>query len=190
MVDSYTFAVAVVRAIGDRLATKAVELGLLVEENTSFAEWFKSEAFLACKLQQASYPFCEVTAKPTYASEGVADEGSLSRDAGDLRVGGPGDGANHCWAFIEFAFHHDENHTDEESRTLAAAIDRLKRLGWKKSAALLFVVAARKSNLLSERPTLTAPFVIALPNGGTVVLKAFDIKRDPSDTLTKAHVEN
>jgi hypothetical protein len=35
-----------------------------------------------------------------------------------------------------------------------------------------------------NQPALADPFVIALPGGGTVVLKAFDIKRDPGDTLT------
>ncbi|HUR54842.1 MAG TPA: hypothetical protein VMZ71_11970 [Gemmataceae bacterium] len=33
-------------------------------------------------------------------------------------------------------------------------------------------------------PALTDPFVIALPGGGTVVLKAFDVKNDPAHTLT------
>jgi hypothetical protein len=77
--------------------------------------------------------------------------------------------------------------------------DRLRRLGWKKSAALLIVVAANRGEVLKEyadddlagwavwnQPALTDPVVIALPGGGTVILRAFDIKRDPADTLTAA----
>jgi hypothetical protein len=37
-----------------------------------------------------------------------------------------------------------------------------------------------------NQPALTDPFVIPLPGGGTVVLKAVDIKRHPADTLTNA----
>ena len=35
-------------------------------------------------------------------------------------------------------------------------------------------------------PALTDPFVIPLPGGGAVVVKALDIKRDPSNTLAAA----
>ena len=61
----------------------------------------------------------------------------------------------------------------------------------------MVVVAASRGDMMSEwadylagcavwnRPALTDPFVIALPGGGMVVLKAFDIKRDPADTLMK-----
>ena len=197
MVDSYTFAIDVVQTIGDRLATKTAEIGHLSETNTSFVEWLVWEAFLACKLRQASYPFCEVAATPTYASEGVVDAGSATRNTGDLRVGGPEEGANHCWAFIEFALLGDANHAKEETACqLNAAVERLKRLGWKKSAALLLVLAVSQGDLLANwaealvacgvwnQPTLTAPLVIALPNGGTAVLKAFDCKRDPTHILT------
>jgi hypothetical protein len=69
-------------------------------------------------------------------------------------------------------------------------------LGWKRSASLLVVVAASRGDALSEwsdglagsavwnRPALTEPFVITLPGGGSVIVKAFDIKRDPAHTLT------
>src|SRR4051794_26216772 len=103
MGDSCQFAVDLFRAVCDRLDAKAADLHLLVETTSSFEEWLNWEAFLACKLCEASYPFCEVTTKPTYASEGVADDGSdPDRNLGDLRVGGPNDGADHCWVFAEF----------------------------------------------------------------------------------------
>ena len=35
-----------------------------------------------------------------------------------------------------------------------------------------------------NRPALTDPFVIALPGGGMIILRAFDIKQYPTDTLT------
>jgi hypothetical protein len=35
-----------------------------------------------------------------------------------------------------------------------------------------------------NQPALTDPFVITLSGGGTVVLKAFDVKNDPTHTLT------
>ena len=199
MGDSYKFAVDVFRTVCDRLAAKAANLRPLVEASTSFEEWLVWEAFLACKLRQESYPFCEVAVQPTYASEGVADDGNPDRDRGDLRVGGPNDGADHCWAFAEFVLLHDGNRTGGEwLRRIGAEADKLKRLGWKKSASLLIVVAASRGDVLTDgvgdlagcavwnQPALTDPFVIALPGGGTVVLKALDIKRDPADTLTNA----
>jgi hypothetical protein len=197
--DSYTFAVDVFRTVCDRLEARAGDLRLLVETTSSFEEWLNWEAFLACKQREASYPFCEVTAKPTYASEGAADDGGgPDRDLGDLRVGGPDDGADHCWVFAEFALLHDGNRAGGKwLRKIEADATKLKRLGWKKSAALLVVVAASRGDVLTERadylagstvwnqPALTDPFFIALPGGGAVVVKAFDIKQDPADTLTK-----
>lgn len=196
--DSYVFAVDVFRTVCDRLEARAGDLRLLIETASSFEEWLNWEAFLACKLREASYPFCEVAAKPTYASEGVADDGGdPDRNLGDLRVGGPNDGADHCWVFAEFVLIHDGNRTGGEwLRKIEADADKLKRLGWKKSASLLVVVVASRGEVLTEwaerlagfavwkQPALTDPFVIALPGGGTVVLKAFDIKRYPADTLT------
>jgi hypothetical protein len=197
--DSYQFTADVFRIVCDRLAAKAAELRLLVESGTSFGEWLVCEAFLACKIRQESYPFCEVAARPTYASEGVADDGEPERDRGDLRVGGPHDGADHCWAFAEFVLLHDGNRTGGEwRRKIENEVDKLRRLGWKKSASLLIVIAASRGDVLTDwaddlagcavlkQPALTDPFVISLPGGGTVVLKAFDIKRNPADTLTNA----
>jgi hypothetical protein len=68
MADSCTFAVDVFHTICNRLSAKAVDLRLMVETTSSFEEWLIWETFLACKLRQESYPFCEVAARPTYAS--------------------------------------------------------------------------------------------------------------------------
>jgi hypothetical protein len=200
MGDSYQFTVEVFRTVCDRLAAKAADLRLLVETTSSFEEWLTWEAFLACKFRQASDPFCEVTAKPTYASEGVPDAGGdPERNFGDLRVGGPNEGADHCWVFAEFVLLHDGNRAGGEwLRRIEAEADKLRRLGWKKSASLLIVVAASRGGAMKEgadnlagsavwnRPALTDPFVIALPGDGSVVVKAFDIKRDPANILTAA----
>src|SRR4051812_39686405 len=66
MGSSYQFTVDVFRTVCDRLQAKAADLRLLIEAGTSFVEWLTWEAFLACKLRQESYPFCEVAARPTY----------------------------------------------------------------------------------------------------------------------------
>lgn len=200
MGDSYQFAADVFRTVCDRLAAKAADLQLLVETTSSFEEWLNWEAFLACKHRQASYPLCEVAAKPTYSSEGVTTEaGDPDRNFGDLRVGGPDDGADHRWVFAEFALLHDGNRAGGKwLRKIEADADKLRRLGWKRSASLLIVVAAGRGDVTTEwasylsgcavwnRPALTDPFVISLPGGGSVVVKAFDIKCDPADTLTAA----
>jgi hypothetical protein len=199
MGGSYNFTVDVFRTVTDRLSTKAAELRLLVEAGAPFEEWLTWEAFLACKLRQESYPFCEVAVKPTYASEGVADEADPDRNLGDLRVGGPDDGADHCWVFAEFVLLHDGDRSGGEwLRRIEADADKLRRLGWKKSASLLIVVAASRGDVTTEwandlagcavwnQPALTDPFVIPLPSGGSVVLKALDIKRNPADILTAA----
>jgi hypothetical protein len=193
--DSLTFVVDVFRTVCDRFRTKAAELRLLVEAGSAFDEWLHWETYLACKLRQESYPFCEVTAKPTYASEGVATEASdADCTLGDLRVGGPNDGADHCWLFAEVVLAGDCASAEQEWVTrVEAATDRLKRLGWKKSAALLIVVMVRAGDALAgladtanevwNRPALTDPCVIPLPGGGSVVVKAFDIKQNPADIL-------
>jgi hypothetical protein len=200
MGDSYRFAVDVFRTVCGRLEAKASDLRLLIETTSSFVAWLNWEAFLACKLREASYPFCEVTAKPSYASEGVADDGGdPDLSSGDLRVGGPNEGADHCWVFAEFVLIHDGNCSGGEwLRKIEADANKLKRLGWKKSASLLVVVAASRSDVLMEwadalagcavwnQPALTDPFAFALPSGGSVVVKAFDIKRTLADTLTAA----
>jgi hypothetical protein len=196
MGDSYQFTVDVFRTICERLSARASDLRLLVESGTSFEEWLTCEAFLACKLREESYPFCEVAAKPTYSSEGVTtDDGDPDRNLGDLRVGGfYGDG-DHRWVFAEFALIHDGT-GGKWLRKIEADASKLKRLGWKRSASLLVVVVASRGDVLTEwadylagfavwnQPALTDPFVITLPGGGAVVLKAFDVKNDQAHTLT------
>jgi hypothetical protein len=188
--DSLTFAVDVFRTVCDRFRSKAADLRLLVEGGSSFEAWLHWEAYLACKLRQESYPFCEVSAKPTYASEGVATEvGDPDHTLGDLRVGGPNDGADHCWLFAEVVLAGgDENADRGWVKRAEAATGRLMRLGWKKSAALLIVVAVRTgdemANEVWNQPALTDPCVIPLPDSGSVVVKAFDIKQNPADTLS------
>lgn len=199
MPDSLTFAVDVFRTVCDRFRSKASDLQLLVEEDSSFEAWLHWEAYLACKLRQEGYPFCEVTAKPTYASEGVATEaGDPDRNFGDLRVGGPNDGADHCWLFAEIVLARaDENADRGWVKRAEAATGRLKRLGWKRSAALLIVVMVSRTNdrpvgvaaAVNEvwnRPALTDPCVIPLMGSRSVVVKAFDIKQNPADVLTDA----
>ncbi len=180
MADSYSFAVDVFRCVGERQSGRAAELELLAG-TAAFHGWLVGEAFLACKGRQVSYPFCEVAAKATYASEGVGGEGV--QDAGDLRVGGPDDGANHCWLFAEFVVVGDGAGGGWKPMVMAS-IDRLKGLGWKRSAAPLIVVAASRGEVPTKRAhclacnavrnwsVLTDPFVIALPGGGTVIMKA------------------
>ncbi len=189
MPDSLTFAADVFRTVCDRFRAKASDLQLLVEEDSSFEAWLHWEACLACKLRQEGYPFCEVTAKPTYASEGVATEaGDSDRNFGDLRVGGPNDGADHCWLFAEIVLAGDDENADRGwvKRTEAAA-GRLKGLRWKKSAALLIVVAVRtgddSTSTAWNHPALTDPCVIPLPGGGSVSVTPFDIKQNPTPLL-------
>jgi hypothetical protein len=194
--DSLTFAVDVFRTVCERLRSKAADLRLLVEDGYSFEEWLNWEAYLACKLRQEGYPFCEVTAKPTYASEDVKTEtGDRDYNLGDLRVGGPNDGAEHCWVFAELALLHDGTGA-KWLKKIEADVEKLKRLGWKKSAALLIVVVASRTEVLTEWTdylagfavwngiSLTEPCVIPMPGGGSVVLKAFDIKQNPADVLS------
>lgn len=198
MSNTHTFAVDVLQTVCDRLASKADELRMLIETTSSFEEWLNWEAFLGCKSRQAEYPFCEVTAKPTYASEDMVDENDRpDRNLGDLRVGGPDDGADHCWVFTEIALLHDGNRLGGKwLRKIEEDADKLRRLGWIRSAALLVVVVASRGDVNTEwadflagfaawnAPALTDPFVIRLPGGGSVVVKAFDIKQNPADTLT------
>ena len=106
------------------------------------------------------------------------DGGDPDRNLGDLRVGGPNDGADHCWVFAEFVLLHDGNRTGGEwRRKVEADADKLKRLGWKRSASLLVVVAASRGEVVMEwagdlagcavwnQSALTTLFVIALPGG-------------------------
>jgi hypothetical protein len=192
--DSLTFTVDVFRTVCDRFRSKAADLRLLVEGGSSFEAWLHWEAYLACKLRQESYPFCEVSAKPTYASEGVAAEaGDPDPTLGDLRVGGPNDGADHCWLFAEVVMAGADDDADRGwMKRAEAATGRLKRLGWKKSAALLIVVmvsrtndrpvgVADAANEIWNQPALADPCVIPLPAGGSLVVKAFDSKQNPAD---------
>lgn len=196
MPDSLAFAVDVFRTICDRLRSKAADLRLLIESGYSFEEWLNWEAYLACKLRQEHFPFCEVSPKPTYASEGVATEaGDPDRNLGDLRVGGPNDGADHCWLFAEIVLLHDDTSMKWLAK-IESDIGKLKRLGWKRSAALLIVVQASRgeglpgwaedleNGPLRDRTALTDPFVIPLPGGGKVVVNAYDIKTNRADALT------
>ncbi|MDB5308832.1 MAG: hypothetical protein JWO38_3034 [Gemmataceae bacterium] len=198
MGDPHAFAVDVFRIVCDRLEAKAADLRLMVETTSSFEEWLNWEAFLACKLGEPSYPFCEVAAKPSYSSEGVVDDGGgPDRKQGDLRVGGSYDADDHRWVFAEFALLHDGNRTgDEWRRKIEADAAKLKRLGWRRSASLLVLVAASRGDVPTEwagdlanfaawnQPALADPFALALLGGGSVVIKAFDVKRDPAHTLT------
>lgn len=188
MAESYSFAVDVFRCIGERLSAKTADLGLLID-TAAFEGWLVGEAYLACKGRQDSYPYSEVEAGPTYASEGVVGVGDSDREAGDLRVGGPEGGANHCWLFAELVVIGDKAAEEWKPKVVAAA-DRLRRLGWKKSAALLIAVTVNRAGdppdgEVWDRPTLTDPILVPLPGGGAVGLTAFDMKRDPADTLTR-----
>jgi hypothetical protein len=196
MSNSLTFAVDIFHIICNRLLGKAADLQLLVETTSSFEEWLNWEAYLACRLWQKSEGFCEVTAKPTYASEGVqSDDDDNKTKYGDLRVGGPNNGENHCWVFAEFAILHDGTQ-GKWLKKIESDAEKLLRLGWKKSAALQFVVLVSRGDALTEwaydlennsvwnRPSLTEPFEFPLPGGGTVVVKAFDIKQNATDRLT------
>lgn len=177
--ESHAFAITVFRTVCERLVAKADDLRLMAEAAASFEEWLVWEAFLACKHRQPAERFCEVAAKPAYASEGLPDDGSR----GGLRVGGPDDGADRCWLFAEFVLLHAG---DDWRRTTEDAEARLLRLGWRRSASLLIVVAVNRVASADDPPALTDPCGIALPGGGTAVITAFDVKRDPADTLTGA----
>lgn len=194
--DTYAFASHVCRLIGERLRTKSQDIRLLVEADTSFKEWLAWEAYLACKADEAAYPFCEVTAKPTYGSEKLLDaDGKPDQTEGDLRVGGTYDADDHRWIFIEFVVLREGNcSAGVWRRAVEEAEVRLKRLGWKRSASVLIILANSRGDILSEcsdnlasltiwsQPTL-GEHTFALPGGGLVVIKAFDVKQDPTHTL-------
>lgn len=198
MLDSRQFTGLVFQTMCAWFNEKRAHLRMMLETGTSFEQWLTWEAYLACKFQEADGLFSEVTAKPAYASEGVADDGSgAERDLGDLRVGGPDDGANHCWVFAEFILLLDGHRSDGAGfRIIEAKAEKLLRLGWKKSSSLLVVVMASKGDAWKDwaedlggcavwnLPALTRPHGIALPGSGTVVLRALDIKRNPEDILT------
>jgi hypothetical protein len=185
--DTLPFAVDVFRMICDRLTTKKADLRSMIETKTSFEEWLAWEAYLACKPRQADYPFCEVTAKPTYASEGIADDGHAEHLLGDLRVGAAFDADDHRWLFAEIALLRDDNHNDWQ-RKLEEDSNKLLRLNWRHSTSLLLVIVASHSDVPTElsfwnSPPLTKSFVLNLPEGGSIIAMAFDIKKDPSHIL-------
>ncbi len=169
MADARELAADVFRTVCHHLAGRADDLGRLVEAEVPFDGWLEAEAYLACR--RAGDRFAEVEFRPTYGSEGVA---GADGGRGGLRVGGVGEPGHHLWLFAEFMTLAD----DWQARTEAAAA-RLLRLGWKRSAAILFVVGREE---VGRRP-LTAAVRIALPGGGETWVQAFDVKRDPADTL-------
>ncbi|QDU19052.1 hypothetical protein [Urbifossiella limnaea] len=198
MGDPHTFAADVFRAVCAGLADKAADLHLLVAADAPFGGWLEGEAFLACRRRQAEHGWCEVAARPTYGSEGVAGaDGRPSAACGGLRVGGSGEPGDHCWLFAEVVLLLDGDGRVEEwrARTEAAAA-RLLQLGWKRSASVLVVVAAGRGDVPTDwaddlarlaawnRPGLADPVVLVLPGGGSVAVRAVDVKRDPAHTLT------
>jgi len=194
MKDPRQFTSDVFQTVCEWFAHKKAPLETMIGPGAPFRDWIASEAFLACKAREATYPFCEVEAGPSYASEGIGP-GTPSEEVGDLRVGGPDAGANHCWLFAEFAFLGGTASLAGPAEIEARAA-RLLRLGWKKSSSLLVVVLASHGDPMKEwagylansgpwnRPALARPFVINLAGGGSVAFKAIDIKRDPADTIT------
>ena len=141
-----------------------------------------------------------MAARPTYGSEGVTGAaGRPAADRGSLRVGGSGEPGDHRWLFAEVVLLLDGDGRlgDWRARTEAAAA-RLLRLGWKRSAAVLIVVAAGRGDVAADwaddlaglpawhRPALADPVVLGLPGGGSVAVRAADVKRDPAHTLTSA----
>lgn len=184
MIDSFQFTTDIVRGIQTRFLRKTNEIALLLEFQDSLKNWLEAEAFLACSVLNLPYSFCEISLQPTYASEGISD--SLPSDIGSLRVGGPEDGANHCWAFIEIAFQNCLN-ADEDQSTILAAVTRLKSLGWKKSAAILYVVSRSAvgtvAKVTCDQPTIIPAEQIPLADGSILRFEAFDIKRDTANIL-------
>lgn len=198
MTDNHVFGADVVRIICDRLASKSADIHLMMETKYSFEEWLNWEAYLACRLHQSSYPFCEVTAKPSYrVANGLDEVSEPNRMLGDLLVGASYDKDDHRWLFAEFALLHDGNSIGGKwLEKIRSDVEKLKQLGWERSAAVLFVVVASRVNVQTDwgryltdfavwnQPVLTKPSELALPNGGSLVIRAFDIKCDPNDTMT------
>lgn len=165
MGDARELAADVFRTIADHLAGKAADLAHLIAAAAPFDGWLEAEAYLACRATEGR--FAEVEFRPTYASEGVATD-----DRGGLRVGGIGPPGHHLWLFAEVVALVGDHRPED-----AAA--RLLRLGWKRSASLLIVVGDGDVGLTPLAPVVR----VALPGGGDVVVRAFDVKRDPADTL-------
>lgn len=194
MSDSHRFAVDVLELICQRFNAKAADLRLLADSGSALKPWLVGEAYLACRLRQSTYPFCEVTAKPPYGGtngENVRDEDDnpfLKR--GDLRVGATFEQGDHRWVFAEFAvLHAGIRDIGQWHRKVEKSVSRLKRLRWVNSIALLVVVVVNGADRSEgvdgfdvwNRPALAAPFDCPLPGGGSLVIKAFDIKQNESD---------
>lgn len=182
MSDSYLFAVDVFRTICDRLVSKSAELQMLHQGGESFQGWLAAEAYLACRLRQSEKAWCEVAFRPSYASEGLPPD----QTHGDLRVGGADEGAHHCWLFAEIVLIHEANRNDWP-RSIEASRDRLLRLGWKKSAALIIVISTIDidvSAALDRQPTLTETRRIPIEEGTSIQIVALDIKRNRGDILS------
>ena len=197
MHETLAFTTDVMEIIWNRLRNKSENLNHFLEGAVCFESWLNAEAYLACREQQPLRQFCEVTHQPTYGSEGVLCSGGLpSEDCGALRVGGSGGPGHHQWFFAEFVVLSGGRNIFEEGRTKTEhAILRLLKLGWKRSASVLVIVAGSLGDELGEwsknleqlsawnRPLLLPPLMMNLPNGGVFTAKAFDIKRNPDDTL-------
>ena len=187
--NAHAIAADVFGSVCVRLAERAGDLHHLVDADAPLDGWLEGEAYLACLTRQADRAFGEVTARPTYGSEGVTGvDGQPSPDRGGLLVGGVGEPGHHLWVFAEFVLLLGRAHRTEDGRARTeAAAARLLRLGWKRSASLLIVVAAGRGDLTAPAawsgPALADPFLLTLPGGGSVAARAFDVKRDPADTL-------
>ena len=196
MADTHAFAVDVFRIICDRLTARAADLRALAGAGASFEDWLAWEAFLACDSRRSTQPFCEVAARPAYASEGGPDDGDPEHRCGDLRVGATEEADDHRWLFAEVALLHPGNRAGGQWRQkLDDDTGKLLRLGWRRSASLLIVIVANPGDSSADwtadlaalpvwnQPALTDSFTLALPGGGSVVARAFDIKRDPGHRL-------
>ena len=72
MQNAHAIAVEVFRTICGRLAERAADLRRLADSNALLDGWLEGEAYLACRGRQIDFSFGEVTARPTYGSEGVS----------------------------------------------------------------------------------------------------------------------
>lgn len=194
MSDSHRFAVDVLDLVCRRFESKAADL-VVIAGAEPFKAWLIGEAYLACKARQATFPFCEVTANPPYGGangEEVKDENDNPYlKCGDLRVGATFEKGDHRWVFAEFAvLHAGTRDTEKWRRKVETSVSRLKRLGWVNSIALLVIVVVGGPDGVSipedfekiwNRPPLTEPFTCLLPDGGSLTVKAFDIKQRDSD---------
>jgi hypothetical protein len=194
MTEPHALAVEVLRIVCDRLRARAPDLQLMAETTSSFEEWLNWEAFLACKARQAEAGFCEVAAKPPYSGPGgesaTNDDGTPFNKFGDLRVGASYAEGDHRWVFAEFALLHDGNRPGNKwQEKIEADAAKLRRLRWVNSISMLVVVVVSQKDVLIDwgdylgrlpiwsRPALTAPASFSLPGGGSVLVKAFDVKQ-------------